>query len=402
LRIWPDENMPRRSTIPSVRVKQHHEQIAALIMAGGRSERMRSTFGPRHKALVSVLGVSLLERNLYSLIAHGVRRFLVAVSKTESELIGFIRGRARSLLATVDGDIACVTEDHPLGTIGAAGLLAAHNIGQLLVTNVDNLSTIDWQAMLIHHRQHQAAMTVAAHWQLLRLPYGELKLDGEAVRTYREKPIKKSLISSGSYILDADARLLVPAHISTNAPELVRLLLKRGLLVAAFKHDSSWIDINDAQGVADAERLVTSHFDEFQCWHPRPEREVAHFFVCRNGCVLLERKSEIEQEIKLDLPSVNAGDSLEEATNSLRERLTLTKEPSSCLGMYDEFDEGSGVVIRHRILLVESDAAPQLAGNYTWISLQVVNSLPSGPSALQLAMRLYLSQSSNAAVKCSL
>ncbi len=52
----------------------------AIIMAGGRSERMRSTAGQTHKALISVLGVPMIERNLLALFAQGFRNVIVAVS----------------------------------------------------------------------------------------------------------------------------------------------------------------------------------------------------------------------------------------------------------------------------------------------------------------------------------
>ena len=46
----------------------------ALIMAGGCSLRMRASLGGRHKAMVEVLGVSMLERNIMALLAHGFTR----------------------------------------------------------------------------------------------------------------------------------------------------------------------------------------------------------------------------------------------------------------------------------------------------------------------------------------
>ena len=52
----------------------------ALIMAGGRSERMRATLGCQHKALVRVLGVCMLERNICKLLSFGFREIVVAIS----------------------------------------------------------------------------------------------------------------------------------------------------------------------------------------------------------------------------------------------------------------------------------------------------------------------------------
>jgi len=43
-------------------------EIAAVVMAGGQSARMRAS-GRGHKALVEILGLTLLERNLLGLLS---------------------------------------------------------------------------------------------------------------------------------------------------------------------------------------------------------------------------------------------------------------------------------------------------------------------------------------------
>ena len=71
----------------------------AIVMAGGRSARMRASAGPAHKALVPVLGVSLLERNLCALLAEDFGRIAVAVSAEEPEVERCVLERGRALAA---------------------------------------------------------------------------------------------------------------------------------------------------------------------------------------------------------------------------------------------------------------------------------------------------------------
>ena len=98
----------------------------AVIMAGGRSARMRATAGPAHKALVPVLGVALLERNLCTLLAQGFRDVAVAVSAHEPDVERWVLGRGRALATAVRARLDCLKETSARGTIGAiAGLDAS-------------------------------------------------------------------------------------------------------------------------------------------------------------------------------------------------------------------------------------------------------------------------------------
>src|SRR5436190_7199313 len=132
---------------------------SVLIMAGGRSSRMRSSLGRTHKALVPILGVPMLERNLIWLLALGFREIYVAVAEAEREVIDFANTRCRSLASAFDAKLELVMETTPLGNIGACRLCPPTQ--ELLVVYVDNLTDLDLRAMLAMHRQSGAAMTIA-------------------------------------------------------------------------------------------------------------------------------------------------------------------------------------------------------------------------------------------------
>src|SRR5690349_10402680 len=112
----------------------------AVIMAGGRSERMRASFGPQHKALVPVLGVSMLERNLCKLLSAGFCDIIVAVSSQEPEIEDYVNTRGLDLARIRGATIECFKERQPLGTIGVARKFGDRSEA-LLVINVDNLTT---------------------------------------------------------------------------------------------------------------------------------------------------------------------------------------------------------------------------------------------------------------------
>src|SRR4030081_1911683 len=97
--------------------------IAALIMAGGRSERMRAGGTRQHKGLRTVLGVPLIERNLRALLWFGFHRLFVAIKADDQYRGDGSAGRGRALAEKERAALETLAETQPLGTIGAVASL---------------------------------------------------------------------------------------------------------------------------------------------------------------------------------------------------------------------------------------------------------------------------------------
>jgi NDP-sugar pyrophosphorylase family protein len=81
-----------------------------MIMAGGRSERMRATLSPDHKSLVRVLGIPLLERNLCKLLAAGFRDIVVTMNASELAIERYVQARGLALATATNATIECFKE----------------------------------------------------------------------------------------------------------------------------------------------------------------------------------------------------------------------------------------------------------------------------------------------------
>jgi NDP-sugar pyrophosphorylase family protein len=231
-------------------------------MAGGRSERMRATNGPRHKALVEVGGVPLIERNLRSLFTRGIGDVVVVTSAEETAIAAFVSGPGAELARRYGARLSSYVEAAALGNIGVVAEFSAANT-DLLVSYVDNLSSLDERALLERHRDSAAAMTLATHLWPLRNPFGELELAGGFVRAYREKPVRMVRISSGTCVVGPAAAEAVPRGRPFGVSELCARLIELGLPVAAFDHDEPWVDVNDAAALAEAEALLRRYPERF-------------------------------------------------------------------------------------------------------------------------------------------
>jgi len=239
------------------------------MMAGGRSERMRACGSGKHKALRSVLGVALIERNIQTLLFFGVRQLFIAVNAAESELIDWINANGAVLAKGLNARIHLLLETQPLGTIGAASLLP--DTENVLVVNVDNLTSLDLNAFANFHLECGAIFTIATHKEPFRIPFGRLETRGQLVTQYREKPEILVPISSGTYVLHRRAVERISAAIRTDIPQLVNRLIQEDEHVACFRHCAHWIDINDEASLARAEALLKANE---KAW-PQPPKSVA-------------------------------------------------------------------------------------------------------------------------------
>ncbi len=218
---------------------------------------MRATNGPVHKALVEVAGVPLLEYNLLALFLSGIDEIVVVISKSEPAIGHYISSRGTALARQFSGRITTFIETEPLGNIGAVGAVT-DGLRDMIVLFADNLTSIALPDLLARHRETAASLTVATHVWELRNPFGELEIDRGHVRSYQEKPVRKVRVSSGLFVVGHAAAALIPARRPVGAAEFFDTVLAAGLSVAAYEHNANWIDVNDADALARADRLVRS------------------------------------------------------------------------------------------------------------------------------------------------
>jgi NDP-sugar pyrophosphorylase family protein len=227
---------------------------AALMMAGGRSERMRTSGCKTHKALRTIDGTPLILRNLNTLISFGFHDVWIAVNQCEEQLLCYLES-LRPFAASQHVTIRVLREEKPLGTIGVARLLASL-ANHVLVVNVDNVTDLDLRAFFEFHVENEAVLTVASHEEPFRIPFGQLEVCGAQVIAYMEKPLLSLTVSSGAYVLSRRAMLAISPSERVQAPDLINALLDANERVCCFQHQAWWIDINDEDALARAEAAL--------------------------------------------------------------------------------------------------------------------------------------------------
>lgn len=234
---------------------------AAIIIAGGKGERLRPLTNTRPKCLVEVAGRPILDWQLASLERGGVERVAIVGHYLFEAIQAFVAEREGHIR------VELVLEERPLGRGGAIKLgnrLLATN-EPVLALNSDILSDLDLSDLEALRLDTGAAASILA--VPLRSPYGILEMDGPRVIAFREKPVLDHWINGGVYSLSQDALKLFPDegdHEESTFPALAA----EGRL-SALQFNGAWRSIDSPKDLREAEDLVASGQLRFPGFLPR-------------------------------------------------------------------------------------------------------------------------------------
>ena len=171
----------------------------AIVLAGGKAERLGEAAGGRPKSLVRVGDRPLLAYQVALLVRAGVDRVIVSCAAGQGPLF-------EQELAGLGAEIVPVEEPEPLGRGGGLRFAAAarRDEGDVYALNGDELVDLDLRALAEHHRASDAAATITV--VPLESHLGIVDLDeDDAVLGFREKPRLPHWVSCGVYVLGEEA-----------------------------------------------------------------------------------------------------------------------------------------------------------------------------------------------------
>jgi len=225
--------------------------VEAVILAGGRAERLGEAGGGRPKALVELGGRPLAAYQVEQLGRAGVDRVLVSCA-------GGQEGLFEAALGGIGPEVVAVPEPEPLGRGGGIRFAAQQRreAGDLFALNGDELVDVDLSRLLEHHRECDAAATITV--VPLQSPFGIVELDDDDhVTGFREAPRLDEWVSCGVYVLGEEALERFPErgdHESSTFPELAA----EGRL-RALRHEGIWLTVNTPKDLRVASEYLAEH-----------------------------------------------------------------------------------------------------------------------------------------------
>jgi NDP-sugar pyrophosphorylase family protein len=209
--------------------------MEAIILAGGKAERLGEEAKRKPKALVDVAGRPLAAYQVMHLAGAGVDRVIVSCALGQGELF-------ERELTGLGPEIVAVEEPEPFGRGGGLrhAARARREGGPVYALNGDDLSDVDLAALLARHRETAPAATITVY--PLTSPFGVVDLDGDLVTGFREAPRLPYWVNCGLYVLDEEALERLPERGDHERSTFPDLAAERKL--RAFRHDGVWLTVN--------------------------------------------------------------------------------------------------------------------------------------------------------------
>jgi NDP-sugar pyrophosphorylase family protein len=225
--------------------------MEAIILCGGKAERLGDAAGGRPKSLVEVGGRPLAAYQVARLAQAGVERVIMACAAGQGEMF-------EEELAGLGPEVVASEEPARFGRGGGIKFAAKlrQESGDVFALNGDELVAVDFAALLARHREAGGAATVTVTQP--RSPFGVVDLGrGDTITGFSEGGSIPYWVSCGIYVLSPEALVRFPDrgdHESSTFPELAA----EGRLFA-YRHDGLWLTVNTPKELRTAVEHVQAH-----------------------------------------------------------------------------------------------------------------------------------------------
>ncbi len=249
------DNQGRIKQVYDLTVTRSVLPISAILMAGGKGERLRPLTTTTPKPLLKIDGKAIIDYNVEALAAVGIDDITV----TTRYLADQIHDHFAIPVAGVN--VKCVEETIPMGTIGAASLVKRGKGYATIIMNSDLLTTISFEDMYLKHIEENADITIAAIPYSVSVPYAILATDGAQVTAIEEKPSYSYYANAGIYIISNELLDTLSTEERTDATDLVERAINSGRRVIYFPINGTWIDVGSPTDFKQAQDLMRHHHD---------------------------------------------------------------------------------------------------------------------------------------------
>ncbi|GAB5348744.1 nucleotidyltransferase family protein [Alteriqipengyuania sp. 357] len=209
-----------------------------VVMAGGKGTRLRPHTENCPKPLLPIAGKPMLEHIVERAKLAGIERFLFSVHYL-GHMIEDHFGDGSKWGVSID----YLREDRPLGTGGALSLIEDRPEGPFLVTNGDVMTNVGYGDMIDYHMLHAAEATMAVRNHEMRNEFGVVRTNGLDISGFEEKPVVRSHVNAGIYVIEPRALDLLARGEHCDMPTLFERLRNDGKRTIVFPLHEQWLDV---------------------------------------------------------------------------------------------------------------------------------------------------------------
>lgn len=226
--------------------------LDAVLMAGGKGERLRPLTEKTPKPLLPVGDKCIIDHNIDRLLNYGVKNISVTVNYLKEQIEDHFKDPRGNV------QVHTIREPKYLGTIGSIKFVPQFYNDTILVMNSDLFTNINYEDFYLHFKEHNADMSVAAVPYSVKIPYGILDLvERRNIKGLIEKPSYEYYANAGIYLIKKTALDYIPNDTFFNATDLIEKLIAEDRTVIRFSLNGTWIDIGNPQEYNRANELVS-------------------------------------------------------------------------------------------------------------------------------------------------
>lgn len=232
------DNEGRIQNIVNFRYHRSYLPVDAIIMAGGRGERLKPLTDNTPKPLLKVGDKPIIEYNVDRLVSYGIDDIWVSVRYLGEQIEDHLKDGSEK-----GATIKYIWEDTPLGTIGAVSKIRELSHDYVLVSNSDLLTDLNYEDFFLDFIAKDAMLSVVTIPYHVEVPYAVLETDESHVRSFKEKPTYTYYSNGGIYLMKKECLQLIPENGFFNATDLMEALISKGDKVASYPLHGYWLDI---------------------------------------------------------------------------------------------------------------------------------------------------------------
>lgn len=225
-------------------------ELTAVLLCGGKGERMKPFTDALPKALVPVNGRPLLYHLMKYLSHSDVRRFVICVGHKAEAIEEFIAANREP-----HWEVNCVNS----GDVSMTDrILDARHLfeGPALVCYGDTLANVDLKALHQQHVSSGGLVTVTVY--PLRSPFGIVNFDDAGrIRLFEEKPLLPYWINIGFMMCRPEAFSFMSR--GADMPDFLSALGKAETLFA-YRHTGKHLTVNTEKDRAQAEAQIVEFY----------------------------------------------------------------------------------------------------------------------------------------------
>lgn len=212
--------------------------VDAVLMAGGRGERLRPLTDNKPKPLLQVGNKPIIEHNIDRLTSYGIDDVWISVKYLGHQLEEYF-GDGKSKFI----NIKYIWEKNPLGTIGAVSKIENLQHDTVLVSNSDLLTNLDYEDFYLDFIKNKSDLSVVTIPYSVSVPYAVLETEENVVKSFKEKPTYTFYSNGGIYLIKKEVLNFIPKESFFNTTDLMELLIKKGFKVNSYTLRGYWLDI---------------------------------------------------------------------------------------------------------------------------------------------------------------